>query len=326
MKILAPARSAEEVTALVPAGADEFYCGLQPPGWERRFGGSWAHRRPHASAGVADPAALPGLVAAAAGRPVFVALNSPAYPAGAVEVLAAFGRELVDQGAAALIVADLELLLALADRGLAGRVHVSSLATVTNPGAARFFRSLGVSRVIFPRHLTPGELGAGVVAGLEFEAFLLNDGCVFEEGLCATTHAAGPFCRADGDGATWATPAARDRYAFWKWTLDNCGCRESRGYPLGPCGLCAIPALLAAGIDSFKVVGREASLGRKVASVRLARAARDLAVAGAAPAVIRERVIRLRGGRSLCEGRHACYYPAVWDGVAGGQERGADAG
>ena len=333
MKVLAPLRSSAEVEALAAAGADEFYCGLTPPGWAATQGRAWAHRRNPRSAGVPDVADLERIVALAAHRPVYVALNAPSYHASAIPLLVDFGRRLLDEtGVRALIVAETELLLALAEAGLAPRVHVSSLATCRNRGAALFYRDLGVARVILPRHLTLREIEALRVEGLELEAFALNDGCVFEEGLCATTHALGTFCLADGDPAPRAPSLpvveeapdaggipgeALERYAFWKWTLDNCGCSTSRGFPLGPCGLCAMPRLAAAGIASLKVVGREASLGRKEASVRLVAHALRLAAAGAGREGLREAAIALRGARGLCEGARLCYYPDVWEPSAG---------
>ena len=316
MKILAPLRHSGEVVPLLEAGADEFYCGLTPPGWETAYGTAWANRRASRSAGVPDLADFARIVSLAAGRPVYVALNAPFYPAGGAALLAEFGCRLLERGAAGLIVADLELLLALADSGLSAKIHLSSLATCTNPGAAAFFRDLGVSRVILPRHLTLGEIEATLVPGLEFEAFLLNDGCVFEEGLCATTHAAGAFCLGDGEGTEGISAATVERYAFWKWTLNHCGCRTNNGYPLGPCGLCAMPRLLRAGIASFKVVGREASLPRKVAAVQLAARALRLAWMGASPREIREEVLALRGFPEMCEEKHLCYYPDVWNSPA----------
>ena len=322
MKILSPLRNASEVRPLADAGADEFYCGLAPPGWKKRFGAAWINRRHPDSAGVLNEQALLEIIAAAGSLPVHVALNSPHYPPGAVELLAEFGARLLqDRGVSALIVADMDLLLALIDAGHAADLHLSSLATVSNASSSRFFRGLGVSRIILPRHLTLSEIDQCVVDGVGFEAFLINDGCVFEEGLCATTHDAGTFCLADGDGLKDMPPGLLERYAFWKWTQNNCGCSTSRGFPLGPCGLCAIPGLQAAGVRSLKVVGREASLERKLASVKLAAMARDVARKGGGAEKIRESTIALRGGASLCHEAHACYYPDLWNSRGAGEKR-----
>jgi putative protease len=315
VKVLAPLRDSSEVEALASAGADEFYCGLTPPRWTETQGDSWAHRRDPRSAGVSGFDDLRRIVALAHPRPVYATLNSPSYRASAIPLLVDFGRRLLEEvGVKALIVAEWELLLALAETGLAGRLHLSSLATCRNYGAAAFFRDLGISRIILPRHLTLTEIAGIRVPGVELEVFALNDGCVFEEGLCATTHTLGPFCLADGNPAAGNAVGAEalDRYAFWKWTLNNCGCRTSRGFPLGPCGLCALPSLAAMGVASLKVVGREASLARKEASVRLTAHALRLAEAGAGAAAIREAVISLRGARSLCEAGRLCYYPDLW--------------
>ncbi len=313
MNVLAPVRAPDEVPVLCDAGADEFYCGLTPEFWANRYGDAWVHRRSPRSAGLAGETALARVVEAAGARPVFVALNAPCYPGDAIAPLVAFGLRLLDRiGVAGLIVAETELLLALAEAGVAGRVHVSSLATCTNRGTAAFFRELGVARIILPRHLTLEEIGRVLVPGIEFEVFALNDGCVFEEGLCATTHALGPFCLEDGPGTEGIGDDVLEGYEFWKWTLNNCGCRTNRGYTLGPCGLCAVPRLRELGVASFKVVGREASLERKRGSVELAARAVALAREGAPPEAIRDAVVAARGGRSLCDGRHLCYYPDVW--------------
>lgn len=313
MKILAPLRDQNEVGPLREGGADEFYCGIAPAEWNLKFGKAWPSRRHPASAGVLNEQVLGEMVAAAGPVPIHVALNAPAYPPGAVEMLADFGSRLLrETGISALIVADLGLLTALAEAGHAEQLHLSSLATSTNAASSRFFKALGVSRIILPRHLTLAEMERCVIDGLEFEAFIINDGCVFEEGLCATSHDAGPFCLADGDGLKNMPAGALEQYAFFKWTQNNCGCSSSRGFPLGPCGLCAIPRLQAAGIGSLKVVGREASLARKVASVKLAAMARDIALHGGEAERIKEATIALRGGSSLCDQARACYYPDLW--------------
>jgi putative protease len=316
IKVLSPLRDVSEVAPLRAAGADEFYCGLAPSGWQDDFGTAWSNRRHPQAAGVANERALEDIIAAAGPVPVYVAINSPDYPPGAVKILAEFGQRLLqDMGVSALIVANMDLLLALVEAGHAAKLHLSSLATATNAGSARFFKSLGIPRIILPRHLTLGEIDQCVIEGVEFEAFLINDGCVFEEGLCATTHQAGTFCLADGDGLKDMPEGVLERYAFWKWTQNNCGCSSSKGFPIGPCGLCAIPRLRAAGISSLKVVGREASPERKYASVRLAAMARDIAQNGEGAEEIREATIALRGCASLCHETHACYYPDLWTGA-----------
>src|SRR6185369_16400631 len=156
MKILAPLRDAQEVSALLEAGADEFFCGVTP-----------ADRGERRSAGVSGLAEFEKIVALSENRPVYVALNAPYCPPGGAELLAEFGARLLDTGAAGLIVADMDLLLTLVEAGHASRIHVSSLATCSNAGTAEFFRDLGVARIILPRHLTLSEIEAIIIPGVE---------------------------------------------------------------------------------------------------------------------------------------------------------------
>ncbi|GAB1391121.1 hypothetical protein MASR1M6_33030 [Rubrivivax sp.] len=173
-----------------------------------------------------------------------------------------------------------------------------------------------MARIVLPRHMTLAEIEATAIPGLEFETFILNDGCVFEEGLCATTHALGTYCMHDRVGGKYVQ--LDERYEFWRWLQNNSGCQTSRGYTLGPCGLCALPRLARTGVASLKVVGREASLARKAASVRLAAAALARSRESGRPEGIRSRVIELRGAPELCHGAHLCYYPDVWRGAKEG--------
>ena len=103
-------------------------------------------------------------------------------------------------------------------------------------------------------------------------------------------------------------------------TFSNSGCQTSKGYPVGPCGLCALPRFLQAGIASFKVVGREAPLERKVKAVEMAATTLALARNGETREGIRQAVINLRGAAAMCQNAHLCYYPDVWQGQQSGQQ------
>jgi hypothetical protein len=73
-----------------------------------------------------------------------------------------------------------------------------------------------------------------------------------------------------------------------------------------------LPRFLEIGINSFKVVGREASLQRKEKAVELAATALRIAREGGGQEEIRQAVIDLRGAAPMCEGTHLCYYPDIW--------------
>ncbi len=330
MKITAPIRALEELEMLAAAGAQELYCGIVPEEWTSRYQGAmWLNRRSPNGSGVASWAEMRRLVEEAHARalPVFVTLNAPYYTEAQMPLVLDLARRLSEEAQVdALIVSDINLLVRLSDEQLAARLHVSSVAAMLNSEAVRFLLNFGPSRVILPRSLTLAEIETITrEAGrdVEIEVFLLNDGCAFEEGFCATTHhhSVGAFCTSlSGMDAAfeWSRGPLRSRrerwlrhnladYREWVWYVNGNGCGSTpQGLPYGPCGLCAIPDLLRMGVASLKIVGREASPFKKLASVRMARDILDRA--GAPRLHVIERAMSLRQEPEHCASGYMCYY------------------
>src|SRR5882762_378636 len=96
-------------------------------------------------------------------------------------------------------------------------------------------------------------------------------------------------------------------YRDWVWYVNGNGCGATpKGLPYGPCGLCAIPDLQRIGVESLKIVGREASPFKKLASVRMVRAIVDQVRAGSEKLVTIERAKSLRGDREHCDSGYMC--------------------
>jgi putative protease len=332
MKILAPIRSCDELEMLVESGAEELYCGIVPREWMERYTGAmWLNRRSPNGSSLETYADLKRLVDGAhrAGLPVFVTLNGPYYSAGQIPLVLDLARRLSGEvGVDALIVTDLNLLLRLSEEKLAAQLHVSSVAATLNSEAIRFLANFGPRRVILPRSLTLAEIETivrEVGAGMEIEVFMLNDGCAFEEGFCATTHhhSVGAFCTSLSEmqaGFEWDGPVFTSRrrnwlmrnltdYREWVWYLNGNGCGSTpKGLPYGPCGLCAIPDLLRIGVASLKIVGREASPFKKLASVKMVRDIVDRTRAGVPKLHVIERAKSLRQSPEHCSSGYMCYY------------------
>lgn len=325
MKLLAPLRAVDEAAPLIKFGAEELYCGLVPAAWVRQQGEAWLNRRDPKGANLHGLEELARVVAIAGERevPVFLTLNAHHYGPAELPFILEMATRAADVGVAALIVADVGLMLALREAGVRAKLHVSSLGTCTNGEAAAFFADLGAARVVLPRHLSVREIAAIRAAAppeLELEAFLLNDGCAYEEGRCLTTHQLGPICMTPWRSEVVPMPGApADLEPRWRanevsyqrllWHLNNCGSSNTeKGLPNGPCGLCALPALAAAGVASLKIVGREASPWRKMASVQLARAVLDRVRAGEPAVAVAARAQALRDTPELCASTYMCYY------------------
>lgn len=332
MKILAPISSHEELEMLAASGAEELYCGFVPKEWTESYSGAvWLNRRSPRGGSLADYADLRRLVEDAhrLGIPVFVTLNAPYYTAEQMPMVLDLARRLSgDAGVDALIVTDINLLLRLSEENLSAELHASSVAATLNTEAVRFLLEFGVSRVILPRSLTIAEIAriAGNVRDeVEIEVFMLNDGCAFEEGFCSTTHhhTVGAFCTNLSEMETkfeWAGRVFTERrhnslrrnltdYREWVWYLNGNGCgATAKGLPYGPCGLCAIPDFEGIGIASLKIVGREASPFKKMASVRMVRDIVERTRAGTPKLHVIERAKSLRETPEHCASGFMCYY------------------
>lgn len=332
MKILAPICSYDELEMLAASGAEELYCGIVPREWMERYQGAmWLNRRSPKGGSFESFTELKRLVddAHKIKIPIFITLNAPYYTGEQLPLVVDLARRLADDtGVDALIVSDINLLMRLSEENLAAAVHVSSVAATLNTQAIRFLLNFNPSRVVLPRSLTVGEIEAitnEVGDEVEIEVFMLNDGCAFEEGFCATTHhhSVGAFCTSLSGMDTrfeWAGRLFSNKrhnwlrrnladYREWVWYINGNGCGATpKGLPYGPCGLCAIPDFQRIGVDSLKIVGREASPFKKLASVKMVSDIVSRTRAGAAKLHVIERARSLREHPEHCNSGYMCYY------------------
>lgn len=327
MKILAPVSSINEVKILISKGAEELYCGISLEAWEHKHGQDlWLSRRGPGKANIGNLEILSELVETAhnCGAKVFLTLNQPGYVKELAAEILPFVQEVrrnckVD----AFIVADPGLIRILKEKEQDIVIHVSSLAAVLNSSSVNFFRKLGVERIIFPRYLNVNSLNTIISTcgrELEYEVFILNDGCVFEEGYCHVSHAyGGAFCH----NPAWSYKLLSmvredekesfrhcvDEYKRWLWVgIKNFGgLTGSDGYPLGMCGLCSLHEYKELGITSLKIVGREAPLRKKAKSVELVKRILDYENDGHPSGEVRDYARRLKGVKRLCETGYMCY-------------------
>ncbi|MDD5247430.1 MAG: U32 family peptidase [Rhodocyclaceae bacterium] len=331
MKITAPISRSDEIEPLTAAGAEELYCGVVPQEWVARFNTGAVNRRYFGNLdGMAELERAVGL-AHRHQAALFMVLNAQHYGGDHQAALIELARNFQACGGDAVIVADIGLIAELRAHVPELAIHVSSVAACRNSAGVAFYRAMGVRRVILPRDVSLDEIAAIAAAadGVEIEAFVLNDGCVFEEGACHSIHLppklGGPICtdpqpfayRHAGGGALSEQVARKLRdndadYQRWLWYRFGCGFSTTpEGYPYGPCGLCAIARLAAAGVASIKIAGREGATERKRKSVELVRAVVDRVRGGATAAEAAAFAVGLRGTDDHCRSGYMCYYPEV---------------
>lgn len=314
MRILSPVDNLAEVQALADAGADEVYGGYVPTAWVKKYSmlGS-ANQRYFPSAQITDARELGRVINSAHGCGIkfFLTMNAPYYTERQYSDLLDEARSVSGMGADALIVSDLGLLLRLRDALPEVNVHLSTLQTVFNSEAARFFHRLGISRMVLPRELTLAEM-AGVVKsnpGVEFDAFVMVGKCPNIEGFCTFTH--------NSPSLVWP---CEERYDIAAETpgespegIINAQAGWSGVNRRQACGLCGLPRLQKAGVTALKLVGRGGPTKMKVAVIKAVKDAVDMmdaGVTGAEYATRAKEVYRNTFG-GPCN-PYVCYFPEVW--------------
>ncbi|CCK78805.1 U32 family peptidase [Desulfobacula toluolica] len=342
MKIITPISNVSELDMLLHNGADELYCGLRTPEWDEIFGqGLWMNRRSPQQANLSSWEDLEKITTAAHNNSVKVSitLNASFYPEKGIACILKLCDRIVNQACVdALIVSDLNLLIALSKEKLPVRIHLSSLGSCFNSHSIDFYRSLGVDRIILPRQLTLPEIKSIVQANadkMEFEVFALNDGCYFEEGFCQTSHTLGAFCLTDWEieassslktgplkvGSLKTGSFKKNRsfsknldycmthYKEFLWFQNNCGSSfQKDGLPNGPCSLCGFGHFRDWGVTAVKIVGREASFHRKMGSLQLVKAVRDKTRNHTQNDRIKDYARDLRQTPEYCDSGYMCYF------------------
>jgi U32 family peptidase len=328
MKITAPLSSASEIDMLLHCGADEIYCGIHPPDWQKHFGSlNWINRRAPFGANLTSIQDVRQVTDAAhaAGTSVHITLNAPFYTSESIDYVKDLAFDLVAiAGIDSVIVNDLNLLLRLNEENFSGRIHLSSLGGCINLWTVAFYASLNIKRIILPRQMQYREIERivreGRKTGMEFEVFAVNDGCYFEEAHCQTTHGAGgPFCLEKtgfepiingGNGISAAGLARHQKqYEEYLWYQNNCGSSfQEDGFPNGPCSLCGFGRFRDWGVTAVKIIGREASFFRKMRSLMLVKAVMDEVRKGTSADAVAEFSKRIRNTPDYCEKGYMCYF------------------
>jgi putative protease len=313
MRIISPVDNLAEARPLLAAGADELYGGYVPQGWTERFSAlASINQRTFSGAQLENPEELAAIVALCReeGKRFSLTLNAPYYTDAQLPMLLEVVAQAVAAGVNAIILADPGILRLLKRRYPQIEYHASTLAHLLNSSAIAFYRQLGISRAMLPRHLTIAEMEAIVTASPDVacDAFLLVGKCPNTEGLCTFHHSSPdkiwpceiPYEIEARDGEPSALlQQAMKQQGSWAQSDRRHGC-----------GLCAIPDLIRIGIAGLKLVGRGAPSARKIAHVRLVRRMLDLA--GNEDDFTRYRQeARLAHQRNFgadCS-RNVCYYP-----------------
>lgn len=157
--------------------------------------------------------------------------------------------------------------------------HLSTQANVTNWASARFWEERGVARIVLARELSLEEIKEiRERVGIELEIFVHGAMCIAYSGRCLLSNYLTGRDANRGDCAQscrWNYALVEEKRPGLYLPIEE----DERGaYILGSRDLCLIehiPALIKAGINSFKIEGRMKSVNYVAGTVKAYREAID---------------------------------------------------
>lgn len=261
MKLVVPIVSVEDVEPLVKAGADEFYCGIYTEEFLNDINFAICNKRPALRMNFKSFDDLRHAISAAhkKGTKVFLTVNSLGYIGEHYVWLERILRESARSGIDGFIVSDIGMIQFIKSLNLDCAIQISTTAVTYNSEAVQFFKKMGASRIIFPRHISLNEMlnTAEKEHDIQYEIFMLNSRCPNEDGLCTIEHALNYKTNTHG--------------CFFNRNFrihsENPGEIKYEGFATfiqNACGACLIPVLINSNIQYLKIVGREKPLRSRV--------------------------------------------------------------
>jgi U32 family peptidase len=286
-ELLAPAGDWACVHAAVENGADAVYFGLD------RFN---ARMR----ADNFTLLELPALMQFLHERGVkgYLAFNTLVF-ADEMRDAAAFLREAIAAGIDAAIVQDIGLCRLIRRVSADFPIHASTQMTITSAAGVEMAKELGAKLVVVARECSVKEIGAMKDAlgpsALPMEAFVHGALCVAYSGQCLTSESLGGRSANRGECAQ-ACRLPYELIADGK--VVQLGLRKYLLSPRDLAGLELVPAMLRAGVVSFKIEGRLKTPEYVANITRVYREAMDAALAATSPETADRAAEKLRSAKS----------------------------
>jgi putative protease len=232
------------LTAAMDAGADAVYFGIR--GYNMR-----------ANAKNFTIEDLPKITEIAHSKNVraFLALNTILFD-GEIAGMHTILKKAKNAGIDAIICWDLAVVKAAREMG--HEVHLSTQASVANSEAARFYKDLGITRIVLARECTLEDVSKiKKNVGIEIETFIHGAMCVSISGRCFMSH----FSTCNSANRGMCMQPCRRNYLI-KDVEGEFEYEVGPNYVLSPQDLCTLPffeKLVLSGIDCFKIEGRNKS-------------------------------------------------------------------
>lgn len=261
MKILVPLNNMDHLEAFIEAGADEFYIGFQDKAWEDKFGDYQDINRMTGFKELANRYDFNQLldiidVVKTRGLKLYITFNSPIYTQEQLEYLMGYFIQLRKKEVDGIIVSCIELVDIAKEIGIPS--VISTIGGVYNSDISRYYCEHGAFRIILPRDLSIREMEdiTKKEPGVEYEVFMMRNGCIFSDSNCLGLHRKGYYgiCYHVKHADKEIINKAKTFEAIHDVELNNT--IYSHAFHEYACGLCSIYDFVKMGITVCKIVGR----------------------------------------------------------------------
>lgn len=191
-----------DLAPLIDRGITEYYFGHVPPFWLNKYSMiNSINRRYQLEGQMGSLRNLKKLLEKNHGARIkfFLALNNHLYTQDQIDQILSYFKGLFLGGLEGVICADVGLMRVLKSRFSSLKIHTSLGAPCLNSEAVKFFKKLGVERVILDRSVTVAE--AAMIRtknpDIELEAFSEQTGCPHTEAVCTHYHGRNCVCLAN---------------------------------------------------------------------------------------------------------------------------------
>ncbi|WP_294349881.1 U32 family peptidase [uncultured Clostridium sp.] len=337
MNILAPIDNVSEVKLYSVLGVDEIYCGYVPSNWKKTYNNkvkNWTNkdlqlslnRREIGFANITLEEDMIAIVknAHSLGMKVFVTVNAPSYPQNTYEFIINYIASLVEYKVDGLIVSDIGLIRKIKEK-FNIKVMLSTCNQVSSVEGVKFLKEVGVDRIVFPRHVDLKDIAriTKEVPDMEYECFLLEGKCVYDDGNCNILHSCGSFC-----SEKWITRYYDENFEeveqesqqmfrkneadYQRYTTPYINTdRYENGWRNNGCGVCALPYIMEnTNISSIKIAGRGIDECQKIKNISILKKAIKMAEGGSNRTDIMSYMKKeVQPYPELCDDGYRCYYP-----------------
>ncbi len=193
MKALVPLNNVEHIDDYIEAGAGEFYLGFYDEAWHDQFGEYADINRLTGFKKNANPYNLEEVIniiedTKKKGVMMYVTFNASVYSQAQLDYMVRYMERLKATSLDGVIVSCPELVEMASKLGM--NVVVSTISATYNEDTVKFYRDLGAKRIILPRDLSMDEIESIVkaVPDVEYEVFLMRNGCRYSDGNCLGFH------------------------------------------------------------------------------------------------------------------------------------------